>query len=96
MGSQTSAVTDFDTQVASGAVIADPIVSVIQDGTLLDVNVLGTGSRGIRRDERKTIVHVLKTVTGVSYGDDYLLWKEWWNNNRQEILGAKTAKAKKS
>ena len=40
-GNITSAVTGFDTNVANSAAIASPIISFIQDGTLLDINVLG-------------------------------------------------------
>jgi hypothetical protein len=29
---------------------------------------------------------VLKSITGVDYGDDYLLWKGWWKNNREKLL----------
>ena len=69
------------------AAIADPIVSVIQDGVLLDVNVLGVSpGRLIFKDERKVISNVLKNITGMNYGEDYLMWKQWWLNNREKIV----------
>lgn len=86
-GSQTSAVTDFDTEVAQSAVIANPIVSIIQDGVLLDVNVLGVSpGRIILKEERRRIADTLERITGMNYGEDYLMWKQWWLNNREKIV----------
>lgn len=87
VGNITSAVTDFDAEVATSAAIANPKVSLIQDGVLLDVTMLGTSSRPLRSiSERRITARTLKSITGMDYGNDYLLWKEWWKNNRGKIL----------
>ncbi len=86
-GTITSAVTGFDAQVATSAAIASPKISLISDGVLLDVGVLSTHTRkGFRRDERQLTSQVLHKVTGIDYGEDYLLWRQWWLNNRQRLL----------
>lgn len=84
VGTTTSAVTDFDPEVASAAVIAQPVVSTIQEGALLDVKVYGV-VRYITLTERRAIARVLKDINGTDYGTDYVLWKEWWQNNRKRI-----------
>jgi len=85
VGKATTAVTDFDTEVASAAVIGQPVVSTILDGALLDVKVYGV-TRYINSSERKAIAKVLKNLNGTDYGTDYVLWKEWWENNRKRII----------
>jgi hypothetical protein len=81
VGTVTSAVTGFETAVAQGAAIASPTVSLIRDGALLDVNVLGCATYTyIRPAERSRIAQVLHSITGVDYGKDYLLWKGWWDS----------------
>ena len=89
-GNITSAITGFDTNVANSAAIASPILSYIQDGALLDINVLGcVHYRTILKDERIRTTNVLSSITGLDYGDDFVLWNAWWQNNREKILKRK-------
>ena len=95
-GSQHAVVNGFDAQVANSAAIAKPIISVVQEGVVLDVNLLGTSPGRIDRrrapahgrEERRLTAKVLKTVTGQDYGEDVVLWLEWWKNNKARILGS--------
>jgi len=89
IGGQHSVVTGFDVNVATAAAIAKPRVSIIQDGVVLDVNILGVSPGAyyvIKKKERALTAKTLKTVTGQDYGDDYLLWNEWWNKNQARIF----------
>jgi len=86
VGKVTSAVTGFDANVANSAAIAKPLISLIQDGALLDVNVLGSVHYNyISKDEQAMIAGLLSRITGLDYGDDYVLWKGWWDKNKEQI-----------
>lgn len=85
-GTITSAVTGFDTVVATGAAAASPRVSLIQDGVLLDAGVAVVTRPAVGKSEKKRIAEVLRSITDLDYGDDYLLWNEWWKNNKSRIL----------
>ena len=64
-------------EIAQGAVIADPVIGVLQEGNLLDVRVHGTS--GSRTVERQIIVRSLRGLTGQRFGDDFEAWRRWWN-----------------
>jgi hypothetical protein len=85
-GTITSTVTGFDTVVATGAAAASPRVSLIQDGVLLDAGVTVVTRPAIGKTEKRRIAEVLNSITDLDYGDDYLLWNEWWKNNSTRIL----------
>ena len=86
-GNVVSAVTGFRGRVATGAAIAEPQVTHVLEGNMLDAAVLGVSSgRGVRMEERRRIASILSSIAGVDYGDDYLLWKGWWEGNRERLL----------
>lgn len=66
---QRAYVKDFDVEVAQGAVIADPIVDVVQDGTVLDVAVVQITI------ERHVYYTALRRLTGLKHADDPSLWR---------------------
>ncbi len=66
---QTAYVKDFDVQVAQGAVIADPIVDVVQDGTILDVAVVAINI------ERHVYWGALRRITHQDFGSDLARWR---------------------
>ena len=66
---QRAYVKDFDVEVAQGAVIADPIVDVVQDGTVLDVAVVQITI------ERHVYYTSLRRLTGLKHADDPKLWR---------------------
>lgn len=67
---QRAYVKDFDVEVAQGAVIADPIVDVVQDGTVLDVAVVQINI------ERTVYYTALRRLTGLRHGDDLSAWRQ--------------------
>lgn len=78
---QQAYVRDFDVEVASGSLIADPKVDMLQSGTVLDVTVHGIS------EERVRIVRAyrgaLKRIAGDDPGEDPASWAAWLRN-RQE------------
>lgn len=66
---QVAYVKDFDVEVAQGAVIADPIVDIAQDGMVLDVAVVSV------QMERHVYFNALKRITKRDFGADLGKWK---------------------
>ena len=85
---QTSYIRDFDVEVAQAAIIANPVVGVIQSGTVLDVTVMAvtTHRNHILRSYRDAI----REISGDDPGADPKRWKEWLEKRTQ----AKTPKDK--
>jgi len=60
---QVAYVSDFDIEIAQGASIADPIISVIQDGAILDVRpVVSADRRFITLELRPTIAQLTRPI----------------------------------
>jgi hypothetical protein len=70
-GRQVSVVTDFDVEVAQSAFIADPHISVITDGTVLQVRVI---SNSLSR----SITGALQQLTDADFGTDREAWLRWY------------------
>lgn len=66
---QTAYVKDFDVQVAAGAVIADPVVAVVQSGVVLDVAVVSVVA------ERAVYRRVLARLLRRDCGEDPKAWR---------------------
>lgn len=74
-GRQISAVTDFDVEVANSAFIADPNVTVLVEGTVLEVRVVSvTLGKAIRRS--------LTHLTGASPGPKREDWVGWYQQRQ--------------
>lgn len=68
---QRAYVKDFDVEVAAGAVIADPVVDIVQDGAVLDVAAVAISI------ERTIYVQALKRLAGRDFGFDVAKWEAW-------------------
>lgn len=66
---QVAYVKDYDVEVAQGAVIADPIVDVVQEGAILDVGIVAINI------ERHVYYTALRRITGLRLGDDLNAWR---------------------
>lgn len=66
---QIAYVKDYDVEVAQTAFIADPIVDVLQDGTVLEVALISVSV------VRRVIRDALVSVTGVDHGVDPKKWR---------------------
>jgi hypothetical protein len=70
-GRQVSVVTDFDVEVAQAAFIADPHISVITEGTALQV-------RMISNSLSRSITGALQHLTNEDFGTDRAAWLRWY------------------
>jgi len=75
---QRAYVKDFDVEIAQAAVIADPVVDIVQEGAVLDVTVVGVSV------ERAVYRRALRTLTGRDFGTDWKAWAAWWKSQRRE------------
>jgi hypothetical protein len=66
---QIAYVKDYDVEVAQTAFIADPVVDVLQEGTVLEVALISVSI--VRRVYRDALVR----VTGVDFGVDPKKWR---------------------
>ncbi len=78
VGRQLAYVQDFDVEVAQGSAIADPMINVLVEGSVLDVRVIGTTiysaqveARNLRRS-LASLVGEEKSTKG---------WLEWWEQH---------------
>jgi len=82
--SQLSFIQDFDVEVAQTAFIADPIVGVIQDGIVLDVQVVATSAEGYIF-EREVVHNSLRMLTGATdVRNETGAWAAWWKVHHKE------------
>ena len=73
---QQAYVKDFDVEIAQAAVIADPIVDTVTEGSVLDVAVVSVTG------QRRIIARSLRSLTGARIGADPAAWERWWSENR--------------
>src|SRR5262249_19232917 len=78
---QVSFIQDFDVEVAQTAFIADPIVGTIQDGIVLDVQVVATSDVG-EFVEREVVYKALRKMTGATDVENKPgAWAAWWKEH---------------
>ena len=81
---QVSFIQDFDVEVAQTAFIADPIVGTIQDGIVLDVQVIATSAVG-EFVEREVVHMALRKMTGATAVENKPgAWAAWWKDHKSE------------
>ena len=81
---QVSFIQDFDVEVAQTAFIADPIVGTIQDGIVLDVQVVATSAVG-EFVEREVVHMALRKMTGATdVKNQPGAWAAWWKEHKSE------------
>jgi len=81
---QVSFIQDFDVEVAQTAFIADPIVGTIQEGIVLDVQVIATSVVG-EFAEREVVHMALRKMTGATdVKNTPGAWAAWWKEHRSE------------
>lgn len=76
-GRQVSIVQDFDVQVAQAAVIADPVVGVVTEGSVLQVRVMSTGTIQV-------VQQALHRLTGASPGPKPEDWVRWYEAEQEQ------------
>ena len=76
-GRQQGYVKDFDVEIAQAAVIADPIVDVVEEGVVLDIGVVAVTG------QRRILGRSLRSLTGQSFGKSAAAWSKWWQANKK-------------
>ncbi|MEO0650894.1 MAG: HEAT repeat domain-containing protein, partial [Planctomycetota bacterium] len=79
-GTQTAYVQDFDAEVATGSSIADPVISVLASGAVLDVRVVSASAGGWRRFDTAAMAS-LRRLTGENAGKRKRDWRTWWKDS---------------
>jgi len=81
---QVSFIQDFDVEVAQTAFIADPNVGTIQDGVVLDAQVVATSAVS-EWTEREVVYSALTRLTGVTdVKNEPGAWAAWWKVHHAE------------
>lgn len=81
----TSFVSDFDVEIAQASVIAQPIVSVVQHGTVHDVGVAGVFERRVPAGERARVAALLEKLTGQDHGQNVTAWEAWLEAQKRPV-----------
>ncbi|HED66234.1 MAG TPA: hypothetical protein ENJ09_11840 [Planctomycetes bacterium] len=87
VGSQRAYVSDFDVEVATNSAIADPVINVLVEGSVLDAAVIGTHSTSAQRQlarERGAACRALQRLTGADPGGTARAWERWWREHGSE------------
>jgi hypothetical protein len=79
-GRQRSYVQDFDVEVAQSESIADPVINILIEGSVLDVAVIGV-SEARFAGERAAVRRALSKLTGASPGETTVAWQRWWQEH---------------
>jgi len=82
-GTQRSYIQDFDVEVSQGAAIADPIVNVLSEGSVLEVAVVNTTEYQFAT-ESVALRRALEQLTGAKPGDTGAAWQRWWKEHGDE------------
>lgn len=80
VGRQVAYVQDYDVEVAQNESIADPVINVLQEGSVLDAGVLGVTEYQLAT-ERATTRRALAQLTGADPGHTTVAWARWWEEN---------------
>lgn len=84
-GNQLTYIQDFDVEVAQTAFIADPVVGTIQEGIVLDAQVVGTQQIS-EWVEREVYYGALAKLTGeTDVKKDTASWVAWWREHGEEF-----------
>jgi HEAT repeat protein len=82
-GRQRAYVQDFDVEVASGQAIADPLINILLEGSVLDVAVIGVHEYQVA-NERAAVRRSLAKLTGANPGETTTAWQRWWKEHGDE------------
>lgn len=79
-GNQQAYVSGYKVEVAQASAIAEPEISTLMDGVVLDVRVISTTTQQIMTAEKKTIQNALAKIAGSNLGDDPKAWSRWYKD----------------
>ena len=82
-GRQLAYIQDFDVEVAQGAAIADPVVNILIEGSVLDVAVVSMTEYQVA-SESVVLRRSLEHLTRQKPGDTAAAWQRWWQEHGDE------------
>lgn len=88
---QISYIQDFDVEVAQTSFIADPIIGVVQEGTVQAVKIHAT-EQIFTTYEHEKVLGALKTLSGVDLGKRLGPWSKFWRKNGRRLMHERTEK----
>lgn len=88
-GRQRAYVQDYDVEVAQGSAIADPMINVLIEGSVLDVAVIGVTEYQLA-SERAAVRGALTQLTGANPGETTVAWQNWWKEHGDEWRAGST------
>jgi hypothetical protein len=77
---QQAYVSDYNVEVAQASAIAEPVVSTLQSGAVLDVRVLGADFERVVTLEKQAAHDALVKIAGADLGNDPKAWARWYND----------------
>ncbi|MDF1800495.1 MAG: HEAT repeat domain-containing protein [Planctomycetota bacterium] len=84
VGRQIAYVQDYDVEGFTNAVAADPQISVLTEGAVLDVRLLSLRQELARTHERSKLRGALRHMTGKDFKYDAKRWDKWLAENPLE------------
>jgi hypothetical protein len=77
-------VADYNVEVAQASAIAEPVVSTLQSGVVLDVRVLGAEFERVVTLEKNATREALAKIAGVDMGADPKAWAKWLKERQEK------------
>ncbi|MFN0207717.1 MAG: HEAT repeat domain-containing protein [Planctomycetota bacterium] len=80
IGNQQAYVAGYNVEVAQASAIAEPEISTLMDGVVLDVRILSTSVERQMTLEKKVIQNALAKIAGADHGENPGAWAAWFKN----------------
>lgn len=80
VGEQTAYVQDFDVEVAQFQAVADPVINVVLQGSVLETAVIGETVETVS-ELSQVVQRSLASLTGEMPGHSAKAWLSWWEKN---------------
>lgn len=84
-GDQQAYVSGYNVEVAQASAIAEPVVSTLQSGVVLDVRILSTSIERQMTIEKQTIQNALAKIAGSDLGNNPAAWSKWYQTKAAPV-----------
>ena len=93
VGRQTAYVQDFDVEVAQFQAVADPVINVVLEGSVMETAVVGELDVSVQ-ELSHVVQGSLERLTGEKPGHSAKAWLAWWEKNGERWRFADRARPK--
>jgi len=83
IGEQRAYVADYNVEVAQASAIAEPVISVLQSGVVLDARVMSVQWQKVIGQEVAVVRGALARLAGRDLGDDPKTWMAWFQSQQK-------------